>query len=324
MKISVLYFCALSICVTTGMLAGCGGSQPPIGAPGAMQQTPTNATHADRGASWMLPGTSSGNDLVYAADPAGALWVISYPQGQLVGVVDLPFEWHAGGICSDSRGDVFVPMGPYGETVEYAHGGTTPIAILSDGGGDPWSCSVDPTTGNLAVATINWDSEQDDSVAVYAGAQGDPTYYYGAYVYFCGYDNQGNLFVDGSPFAELLSGGQSLIKIKLPHYLGGGQVQWDGTYMTVASGSASKIYRLKISGSTGRVVGKSHLIGINAREETESWIQGSTIIAPIGHSDVEHRVGFWNYPSGGKASMVVDLGSHHDPEAVTVSVGSNR
>jgi hypothetical protein len=67
-----------------------------------------------------------------------------------------------------------------------------------------------------------------------------------------------------------------------------------------------------------------HLIGVNAREETESWIQGSTIIAPIGHSDVEHRVGFWNYPSGGKTSVVVGLGSHYDPYAVTVSVGSSR
>jgi hypothetical protein len=29
---------ALCICATAAMLAGCGGSQPPIGAPGAMPQ----------------------------------------------------------------------------------------------------------------------------------------------------------------------------------------------------------------------------------------------------------------------------------------------
>jgi hypothetical protein len=29
---------ALISCVAAAMLAGCGGSQPPIGAPGAMQQ----------------------------------------------------------------------------------------------------------------------------------------------------------------------------------------------------------------------------------------------------------------------------------------------
>ncbi|MFY9719063.1 MAG: hypothetical protein WAK16_05400 [Candidatus Cybelea sp.] len=30
---------ALNICVATALLAGCGGSQPPIGAPGAMPQS---------------------------------------------------------------------------------------------------------------------------------------------------------------------------------------------------------------------------------------------------------------------------------------------
>jgi hypothetical protein len=36
--------CALSVCLSA-FLAGCGGSQPPIGAPGAMAQTPAIAAH---------------------------------------------------------------------------------------------------------------------------------------------------------------------------------------------------------------------------------------------------------------------------------------
>jgi hypothetical protein len=36
---------ALSSCVAVTMLAGCGGSQPPIGTPGAMPQTATIAAH---------------------------------------------------------------------------------------------------------------------------------------------------------------------------------------------------------------------------------------------------------------------------------------
>ena len=39
------------------LLTGCGGSQPPIGAGGAMPQTSAIATHAARGKSWMRPGT---------------------------------------------------------------------------------------------------------------------------------------------------------------------------------------------------------------------------------------------------------------------------
>ena len=40
------------------LLAACGGSQPPIGAPGAIPQSPAIAQHATRGKSWMLPGAS--------------------------------------------------------------------------------------------------------------------------------------------------------------------------------------------------------------------------------------------------------------------------
>ena len=37
------------------MLTGCGGPQPPIGAPGTMPQSRAIATHSERGGSWM-PG----------------------------------------------------------------------------------------------------------------------------------------------------------------------------------------------------------------------------------------------------------------------------
>ena len=57
---------ALTSCVAAAMLTGCGGSQPPIGAPGAMPQTSAIATHADRGKSWMLPEAKS-QDLLYVS-----------------------------------------------------------------------------------------------------------------------------------------------------------------------------------------------------------------------------------------------------------------
>jgi hypothetical protein len=46
---------ALGLAAT--LLAGCGGSQPPIGAPGAMPQSRAIAAHAGRGGSWMLSKT---------------------------------------------------------------------------------------------------------------------------------------------------------------------------------------------------------------------------------------------------------------------------
>jgi len=45
---------ALSLSAAATLLAGCGGSQPPIGAPGAMPQTSALGAYADRGTSWML------------------------------------------------------------------------------------------------------------------------------------------------------------------------------------------------------------------------------------------------------------------------------
>jgi hypothetical protein len=43
--------------ITVALLAGCSGSQPPIGALGATPQGP--ATHAERSGSWMLPEAKS-------------------------------------------------------------------------------------------------------------------------------------------------------------------------------------------------------------------------------------------------------------------------
>ncbi|MGA8474385.1 MAG: hypothetical protein WB681_04900, partial [Candidatus Cybelea sp.] len=69
------------------MLAGCGGSQPPIGAPGAMPQTSAITTHAAQGTSWMLPGASSQDLLYISSNDRGSVYVYSYPQGSLVGTL---------------------------------------------------------------------------------------------------------------------------------------------------------------------------------------------------------------------------------------------
>jgi hypothetical protein len=252
------------------------------------------------------------------------MYVISYPQGQLVGKVDLPDEFHSQGICSDSQGDIFVPIAFDAEVVEYAHGGTQPTATLKDPGGWPSSCSVDPTTGNLAVTNPNYTYEQDSNVAVYADAQGDPTYYSGSGILpmDCGYDNQGNLFVGGEGFAELPRGAENFTNITLPHGIGGGQIQWDGKYITVSS--FTTIYRLRISGSTATIAGKTRLKGLSLKNASgASWIQGSEIVA-IGPGKRDNKVGFWDYPHSGKAVTIVNLGRHTSPTAVTVSVGSSR
>ena len=178
---------ALTGCVATAMLAGCGGSQPPIGASGAMSQTLAVATQADRGTSWIAPAKSSGA-LIYAVGGCGGTCVVSNPAGELVGT--LPTG--GAGICSDSGGNVFIADD--NNVVEYAHGGTSPIATLSLPGDDAAGCSVDPTTRNLAVVFVG----SGGDIAIFADAAGMPTLYNsGLESLYCGYDNNGNLFVDG-------------------------------------------------------------------------------------------------------------------------------
>jgi len=81
MKSSDLNRFALRSLAAAAMLAGCGASQPPIGAPGAMPQTSAIATHAERDKSWMLPEAKS-EALLYAADfPLRSVHVFAYPKG---------------------------------------------------------------------------------------------------------------------------------------------------------------------------------------------------------------------------------------------------
>jgi hypothetical protein len=100
------------------MLPGCGRSQSPIGAPGAIPQSQMIVGFADRGG-W--PTTSG--DLLYvtsAYEPATTNFY-TYPGLRYVGFVPGGL-----GLCADDSGNVFVV--DQGEWNKYSHGGTTPIS----------------------------------------------------------------------------------------------------------------------------------------------------------------------------------------------------
>ena len=75
------------------------------------------------------------------------------------------------GECSDSHGDVFITDAFGSNIQEFAHGGTTPIANLSDVGEEASGCAVDSVTGNLAVTNY-----YPGNVAIYKNAEGTPTF----------------------------------------------------------------------------------------------------------------------------------------------------
>ena len=252
---------ALGGCVAVAMLAGCGGSQQPIGAPGAMPQTSALATHADRGKSWMLPEAKA-DDLLYISN-VYTVTVYSYPKGKHVGTLKGFYEPF--GECSDSAGNVFIANGD--TILEYGHGGKKPIQTLTLSGYGSVSCAVDSTTGNLAVT---WNKgSYPGYVAIYPDASGSPALYSIGYMQFifCGYDPAGNLYVDGEAsnenkflFAELPKGGSSLENITLNQsFEYAGAVQWDGKYVAVGDDEAQKIYQFTISGSSGTLEGTTSL-----------------------------------------------------------------
>jgi len=286
--------------VAVALLAGCGGSQPPIGAPGAMPQTSTIAMHSERGKPWMLPEAKN-EDLLYATGGCGGTCVLSYPQGKVVGALDTS----GSSVCADTSGNVFIPDD--NQVFEYAHGGTSPIATLSFSGDNPQGCAVDPTTGNLAVII---QGNSNGNVAVFAGGQGQATLY-GANVSpaYCSYDDSGNLFVNGFDngqtvgLSELPAGGSDFSRLSIPQQVGyPGQIQWDGDYLTWFSSDAGPrmVSRLAISGSQATIVGTTQLQGIT-RFANQSWIYGNQIIVPYsnrGRRSIK-TIGFWRYPKGG-------------------------
>jgi DNA-binding beta-propeller fold protein YncE len=306
---------AVSCCATVAMLAGCGGSQSPIGALRAMPPSAVSAAalHPDR--SWMAPEAKN-DDLLYVSDDADRVYVFSYPAGKLVGTLG-GFSAPAG-LCSNEAGDVFVANAAGQDILEYAHGSKKPVATLNDFGYYPNGCSVDPTTGNVAVTNYaKSKSFGAGSVAIYAGALGSPTLYtdaaFNAYL-FCGYDSKGNLFIDGtdsgttkSLFAELPAGSSSFADITLNKTIGyPGGVQWDGQDVAIKDSSTNALYRVKVTGTSGKVVGTDRFDGQDSTLIVQFWIQGHTIILP--YSPVSRRVrrvGFWPYPGGGSPTKVL-------------------
>ena len=199
---------------------------------------------------------AKGDDLLYvnAVQPGaggGKIFVYTYPGGKLV--KHLGLSTTRLGLCSDTAGNVFVTIGGFEgldpSVQEYAHGGRL-LATLSVPGVWATSCSVDPTTGNLAVASGATD------VYIYQNAQGEPvTYSSGlANATNCAFDAAGNLFLVGldynrkSQLVEMPAGGSGNVQtIKLDRQITPTAVQWDGADLAVGTTSANIIYRVEVS-----------------------------------------------------------------------------
>ena len=302
---------AIALCAAA-IFAGCGASQLPTAAAGAMPQSRAIAQQAgvDRNGSWMLP-EASGDDLLYVTDEdANSVFVYSYPAGQSVGA--LTFS-HPVGECVDGSGNVFI-ADAQSSVAEYAHGGTTQIGSLQlpDKSYPPphaYNCAVDPRTKHIAVL-FQKNGQYQSQIAVFRSVTDtNPTIYSHLrddYA-FCGYDNAGNLFLDGwivrSHLWELKRGAKSVTLLHLnPTQFTVGQIQWDGQFITLRNGKTGDIHRIRVSGSRAIVVSGTRFRHV--RGGGLSWIQGDEVMILIGFPGGE-KISLRPYPAGGRGSPIV-------------------
>ena len=147
----------LGACAAAAIFAGC--SSP--------NDLPNTAGFADA-----APAGAAKWDLLYVSNGAGTVTVYRYWQRTLHQVLG-GFE-EPRGECVDGKADVYVTDARKEKIFEFAHGGSKPIKVLSDSGYVPYACSIDPHSGNLAVANNSTSSRGAGSVAIYRHATGKP------------------------------------------------------------------------------------------------------------------------------------------------------
>jgi hypothetical protein len=330
---------------STGMLAGCGGgvlqSNPAtvqaagvgaaaalIGCAPAWLPTPRAVPcRPNREASWMSPAAAG--PLLYVSDiGAEDVDVFSYPGGKQVGTLTGFSE--PAGLCTDRKGDVFVVDGGDDRILEYAHGGTSPIATLqTSGAGTPLGCSVDPKSGNLAATNFQASPDGFGSVMIFTKARGTPQQYKALYhTYYCTYDDAGNLYVDGFAndgqvtLIEFAKGQSTLTQLGLQTNSGwAGGLAWNGKHLLMEDPLANKfvpsrptnaIYVLSIVSFVATLEQTMPLGG--AIDVAEFAVRGKTVIAPDASNE---NVGYYPYPQGGSPTKT--LTGFYEPLGVALS-----
>ncbi len=240
--------------------------------------------------------------LLYISDFGSAdVEVFTYPYLMLAGVLTGFNELR--GECTNPAGYVWITDQTKGEVFEYAHGGTTPVNVLT--APDPVGCATSLTNGDLAVSNLS-----AGQIEIFHNAAGSGTVVTDsnfARTVFLGYDKAGNLFVDGYDssgkfhYAELPSGGSSFTDITLSQTpAGAGNVQWDGTYMAIGD-TGSTVYQTQ-----GSTVVNTTTLGASCVEQFYIFGGASKrrVIAP----SCGGSANIFAYPAGGSPLKTISGG----------------
>lgn len=203
------------------------------------------------------------------------------------------------GLCAESsRGDFWVTNSGTEVLEEFKANSTTELKSLSVSSyGDPAGCAVS-STGDVAASLIT-----GGDVVVFTNGTGSGTEYNDALeeTFFATYDSNGDLFANGfndsgtPSVSEMPAGSSTFHLLTLPNTIEfPGNIQWDGTYVTVNDQSAYKIYQYTVSGSTVTLSGTVSYSGASDCDDT--WIFKGYFLCPdFGDSNAK----VYAYPAGG-------------------------
>lgn len=296
MQIASLGKYALVTTTSAALLAGCstsgGSSFAPSGSPVSM---------AGFGLSGALtPDEKTTQPYLYISDVLDdAVYEFDYPNYDWVGSIT-GIAYPAGECSRYGKHTFWVTASGSNEIEEFRVGGSSPIKTLSESAGEPWSCAIDPATGDLA-ATIN----SNGDVIIYKSAGGSGTVLSTPLfaASYDGYDNLGNLFVDGftngptPALVELPTGSSTFQTITTSNTIQWpGGVQWDGKYVTVGDENAHAIYRYAVSGTTATLEDTVNLKGVKASYCEQDIITARYVYCPD-PGMMQAKV--YKYPRGG-------------------------
>jgi hypothetical protein len=285
------------------------------------EAVPARARDQDRSRSWMRPGATSIKRLLYVSDwQTNDVFVYDYATGDRVGKLT---GFHAPyGQCEDAKGDIWIANYNGKTVVEYAHGGTTPLATL-EAGKQNQGCAIDPVTGNLAVASL---ADKQHAILIWKRARGMPTAYSSEscfYVWVPAYDRSGNLYVESQQtdstidICALPRGSTTLAPVSsdLP-IVYPANVMWDGEYLAFGDQEYdntlySGLYQaqeqasggVRLAGSTelrDMVCGYSGVVApfiVGTKNTPRNHRQGRVVIGE--NFFCRNRLDFWAYPAGG-------------------------
>jgi hypothetical protein len=302
---------ALSLCAGIAILAGCGGSQPRIGAAGALPQSAT-AQRTEHKA------LRSGSALLYVSG-TNKVDFYALPGLQVAGSIAVNYPW---ALCSDSSGNVWI-ADDFGKLFKYAYGSTKLLRQIQAGSGPITGCSVDSVTGDIAAA------EGGTDVVVISGKRKKHVVFYNDFPYYplgCAYDISGNLYAVGNypntdkvGLSEMPNGSHTFSTVDLD--TSGTEataVQWDGEYVAFNAHLRRHkrvIYRVEISGSHATV---KQTVNVADFGPGTFWIEGDNIFA---QTRERNHIGVWPYPQGGQPAAGPDL---QGASYVTVAVAPSR